>query len=129
MTSTNQQFDEELRNISAIADKNADIDELFGHAQNIIVTLQSIEYSNTLDEDPIGAAACDPIESLGEIAERLALTNSKSLSDLEKKVVVWKSLTDEETLAPDTGPVDERLLLSIVNDVEALTKHRVSTSP
>ena len=127
MTSANQQFEEKLPYNGTVADKNADIDELFDYAQNIVAKLQSIEYSNMLDEDPIGAAACDPLENLSVIAERLALKTSRSLVDLEKKVMVWKSLADEETLAPDTGPVDERLLLSIVNDVETLTKHQAPT--
>ena len=71
------------------------------------------------NEDPDNAAIRDTaFERVCSISDEIAQRQSSAPSDLLRKIQLWKRMTQEDTLDPAFSSPDERLLNSIVSDIE-----------
>ena len=95
------------------------VSDLFTQAQHTISKIQDCaEIDGAQAEDDCEAA----LEELSQIGNQLTRHSAKRLSDIARKITVWRALTQEEPLYQETAPIDERLLQSIIADVEKLAR-------
>lgn len=93
------------------------IAKLYDQAKQPISKLQNISHENSVRAED----ECDQaLEQLAVIGGGLAEYRAAKLCDVICKISVWRALTQEDALETDQSPVDERLLLSIIRDIECL---------
>ena len=71
------------------------------------------------NEDPDNAAIRDTaFERVCSISDEISKRQSSAPADVLSKIQLWKRMTQEDTLDPEFNSPDERLLNSIVSDLE-----------
>ena len=62
----------------------------------------------------------EALDKLVEISELLINRRAVTLDDVRGKIRIWRTLAPEDALCPESASVDERLMLSILEDIEHL---------
>lgn len=101
------------------SDSEEAVAELFDQALH---TISKIKVSGDNDSVKAEDDSEEALEELSQIGSQLTRFSATRLSDIARKITVWRALTQEEPLYQETAPIDERLLQSIISDVEKLAE-------
>lgn len=103
--------------VRQFGDRQTDIAALHEEAKQFISTIEAVI---KLDGEKAEQVCEEALEGLSEIGDKLTQCPSKRLYDIVRKICVWRALTQEASRLTEDLPVDERLLGSIMGDVENL---------
>ncbi len=95
----------------------ANIEQLCERASTLISSIYS---GADIDNDQLDEECGDVFDDLGYIANQLSGHTSNALGEIAAKVQVWKAIANEDIFLSEKASTDERLLLSIIRDIEAL---------
>ena len=70
--------------------------------------------------DPASPEAPPGFDALSDLVERIAASPARGFEGMAAKVGAWRWLTHEDIFDADSQGDDEKLIVSIINDIERL---------